>query len=96
MSERHSPGSSASNVSPSELAGFFERAIGEERAAALVVEVCGELGFGPGPLSPEQARSALDRLTRREGLIGIVAGFALARLHFARTVKAGKRSGDAP
>ena len=95
MSERNPSGASGSTVSISELAGYFERAVGEERAAALVAEACGELGLGLGPLGHEQARSVLDRLTRREGLIGIVAGFALGRLHFARTVKSGKQFGEA-
>ncbi len=96
MTDRNSPAASASTVSLCELAGFFERAVGEEKAAALVAEVARELGFGLGPLSHEQARSALDRLTQREGLIGIVAGFALGRLHFARTIKSGKPSGKTP
>lgn len=74
------------------LAENFQKALGQDKALALVREACRQLGYAEETLDHDQGKRVLETLSQREGLVGIVAGFALAKVHFGRTLARQQRA----
>ena len=67
------------NVSVADLASLLSSALGEEKSQEVVTSAGRSLGYAAGFFTPAEVRSIFDTLSRSEGLIGVVARFAISR-----------------
>lgn len=66
-------------IPTSELARLLASALGQEKSSEVIASAAEELSLS-GPLySAPEARAIFERLARTEGLIGVVARFAISR-----------------
>lgn len=69
----------ARRITRDELARLLASALGQEKADEVVTSAAHALGFAGSSHTIEEARAILERLATTEGLIGVVARFALSR-----------------
>lgn len=66
------------------LAGLLSKAIGEEKAEAVVRDTARKLGLGSyTDFSQRQALEILESIASTPGIVGVTARFAKSRLHLA-------------
>jgi hypothetical protein len=66
-------------ISKDELTKLLAPSLGQEKSEEVVVTTARSLGFSPPYFSATEVRALFDRLSRVEGLIGVVARFAVSR-----------------
>lgn len=62
-----------------ELTKLLAAALGQEKSDEVVVSTARSLGFGPLHYSAQEVRTLFEALSKAEGLIGVVARFAVSR-----------------
>jgi hypothetical protein len=62
-----------------ELTKLLAPSLGEEKSEEVILAMSRTLGFSLPVYSPAEARSLFDALSKAEGLIGVVARFAISR-----------------
>lgn len=62
-----------------ELTKLLAAALGQEKSDEVVVSTARSLGCGPLYFSPPEVRALFEALSKAEGLIGVVARFAVSR-----------------
>jgi hypothetical protein len=66
-------------VTKDELTKLLAAALGQEKSDEVVVSTARSLGCGPLHYSANEVRLLFDALSKAEGLIGVVARFAVSR-----------------
>jgi hypothetical protein len=74
-------------VSIADLASLLSSALGEEKSHEVVTSAARNLGYASGFYTPTEVRTIFNLLSRAEGLIGVVARFALSRGDVDRVVR---------
>lgn len=72
----------AASLSTREVAQWFARSLGEEKAVSLIDEACASQGLHGDTLAPDEVKSLLDSIATEPGLIGMTAMLVKSRLHF--------------
>jgi hypothetical protein len=66
-------------ISREEVAVLLAPALGHEKSLELVISTARALGVTRAELTPEQVRAVFDKLVTVDGLVGVVARFAVSR-----------------
>lgn len=66
-------------IAKEQLTRLLAAALGEEKGDEIVTAAAHALGFAGQEFAPEEARAIFERVAKTEGLIGVVARFALSR-----------------
>jgi len=72
-------GESERSISKDELTKLLAAALGQEKSEEVVLAMSRSLGFSPPLYSPVEVRALFEALSKAEGLIGVVARFAVSR-----------------
>jgi hypothetical protein len=62
-----------------EITVLLASALGQEKSDEVVVTAARELGFSGSLYGPDEVRAIFDKLVAAEGLVGVVARFAVTR-----------------
>jgi hypothetical protein len=74
------PASAASQIEPDELAALLAHSIGTEKSKEVVRTALSALGLAGGGLNADQAHAILEAIAKTDGIVGVTARFAKARL----------------
>jgi hypothetical protein len=74
-----------------EIVDLFSPALGVDKSTSLVTTAASELGLVINQLDMHSALAIIDRLTKSEGLVGVVAKFAKAQLILKVTDEAAEK-----
>ncbi len=80
------------NVSVADVAALLSSALGDEKSEEIVTSAARSLGYTSAFYTAAEVRAIFDALARSEGLIGVVARFAISRGDVERVVTRGPRS----
>ena len=70
----------AGSLKSEELAALLAHSLGTEKSREVVSVALSRLGIPAGNLDANQARAVLDLTAKAEGIVGVTARFAMARL----------------
>lgn len=74
------PGYDLAPPTPGDALAFLARGVGADRAAALWMRASTEAGVRRDARSPEALMAVAERLSREEGVAGVIASSLLVRL----------------
>ena len=78
------PGYDLAPPTPGDALAFLARGVGPDRAAALWMRACAQSGVRSDARSPEAMMAVAERLSKEEGVAGVIANSLLVRLRTYR------------